>query len=65
MQRQPIYQATLVSLSGARKRHHGGSHLWGLSTSDHSARLRKAVIAATIGTTIKWYGFLSTAQRPN
>ena len=29
----------------------------GLSTSDHSAHLRKAVIAATIGTTIEWYDF--------
>src|ERR1035441_6200187 len=28
-----------------------------LSTSDHSAQLRKAVIAATIGTTIEWYDF--------
>ena len=29
----------------------------GLSDSDHSAQLRKAVIAATIGTTIEWYDF--------
>src|SRR6516165_5802001 len=29
----------------------------GLSASDHSAQLRKAVIAATIGTTIEWYDF--------
>jgi hypothetical protein len=29
----------------------------GLSTSDHSAQLRKAVIASTIGTTIEWYDF--------
>ncbi|HEY6258595.1 MAG TPA: MFS transporter [Xanthobacteraceae bacterium] len=28
-----------------------------LSASDHSANLRKAVIAATIGTTIEWYDF--------
>jgi len=28
-----------------------------LSTSDHSAQLRKAVIASTIGTTIEWYDF--------
>ena len=28
-----------------------------MSTSDHSAQLRKAVIAATIGTTIEWYDF--------
>jgi metabolite-proton symporter len=28
-----------------------------LSESDHSAQLRKAVIAATIGTTIEWYDF--------
>ena len=29
----------------------------GLSDSDHSAQLRKAVLAATIGTTIEWYDF--------
>src|SRR5690348_15000688 len=29
----------------------------GLSSSDHSAHLRKAVIASTIGTTIEWYDF--------
>ncbi len=28
-----------------------------LSAADHSAQLRKAVIAATIGTTIEWYDF--------
>ena len=28
-----------------------------LSTSEHSAHLRKAVIASTIGTTIEWYDF--------
>jgi len=28
-----------------------------LSTSEHSAQLRKAVIASTIGTTIEWYDF--------
>jgi len=28
-----------------------------LSASEHSAQLRKAVIAATIGTTIEWYDF--------
>ena len=28
-----------------------------LSASDHSAHLRKAVIASTIGTTIEWYDF--------
>src|SRR5262245_51403128 len=28
-----------------------------LSASDHSDNLRKAVIAATIGTTIEWYDF--------
>ena len=28
-----------------------------LSTSDHSRQLRKAVIAATIGTAIEWYDF--------
>ena len=29
----------------------------GLSDSEHSAQLRKAVIAATVGTTIEWYDF--------
>jgi metabolite-proton symporter len=29
----------------------------GLSDRDHSAQLRKAVIAATVGTTIEWYDF--------
>ena len=29
----------------------------GLSSSDHSAQLRKAVVASTIGTTIEWYDF--------
>ena len=29
----------------------------GLSTSEHSAQLRKAIIASTIGTTIEWYDF--------
>jgi metabolite-proton symporter len=29
----------------------------GLSSSEHSAQLRKAVIASTIGTTIEWYDF--------
>jgi len=29
----------------------------GLSDSDHSKQLRKAVIAATVGTTIEWYDF--------
>ena len=28
-----------------------------LSASDHSAQLRKAVIASTIGTAIEWYDF--------
>jgi hypothetical protein len=28
-----------------------------LSESDHSAQLRKAVIASTIGTTIEWHDF--------
>jgi len=28
-----------------------------LSTSEHSAQLRKAIIASTIGTTIEWYDF--------
>ena len=29
----------------------------GISDSEHSAQLRKAVIAATVGTTIEWYDF--------
>jgi MFS family permease len=29
----------------------------GLSDTEHSAQLRKAVIAATVGTTIEWYDF--------
>jgi MFS family permease len=29
----------------------------GLSDEEHSAQLRKAVIAATVGTTIEWYDF--------
>src|SRR5437762_8111316 len=28
-----------------------------LSASDHSAQLRKAVIASTVGTAIEWYDF--------
>ncbi|MGA7682245.1 MAG: MFS transporter, partial [Pseudolabrys sp.] len=28
-----------------------------LSTSEHTAQLRKAIIASTIGTTIEWYDF--------
>ena len=28
-----------------------------LSAADHSRELRKAVIAATVGTTIEWYDF--------
>ena len=28
-----------------------------LSDAQHSAQLRKAVIAATVGTTIEWYDF--------
>ena len=28
-----------------------------LSDAQHSAELRKAVIAATVGTTIEWYDF--------
>ena len=28
-----------------------------LSEADHSAQLRKAVIASTIGTAIEWYDF--------
>jgi hypothetical protein len=29
----------------------------GLSTHEHHAQLRRAVIASTIGTTIEWYDF--------
>src|SRR5215470_13182081 len=29
-----------------------------LSEADHSAQLRRAVIASTVGTTIEWYDFL-------
>ncbi len=29
----------------------------GMTEAEHSAQLRKAVIAATIGTTIEWYDF--------
>jgi hypothetical protein len=29
----------------------------GLTDAEHSAELRKAVIAATVGTTIEWYDF--------
>jgi hypothetical protein len=38
-----------------------------LSASEHSANLRKAVIASTIGTTIEWYDFFiyGTAERNN
>ena len=45
-------------------RHHQGGTLMtsitahgSLSASDHSRELRKAVIAATVGTTIEWYDF--------
>ena len=31
--------------------------LGGLSGTEHSAQLRKAVVAATVGTTIEWYDF--------
>ena len=30
----------------------------GLSELDHRARLRRALIASTIGTTIEWHDFL-------
>ena len=35
-----------------------------LSDAQHSAELRKAVIAATVGTTIEWYDFSSTVRPP-
>ena len=34
----------------------------GLSESEHSAQLRRAVIASTVGTTIEWYDFLLYGQ---
>ena len=34
----------------------------GLSELDHCARLRRALIASTIGTTIEWYDFLLYGQ---
>ena len=34
----------------------------GLSELDHRARLRRALIASTIGTTIEWYDFLLYGQ---
>ena len=33
-----------------------------LSDLDHRTQLRRAVIASTIGTTIEWYDFRSTAR---
>ena len=35
----------------------GGTATDGLSTHEHRAQLRRAVIASTIGTTIEWYDF--------
>ena len=35
----------------------GGTATDGLSTHEHGAQLRRAVIASTIGTTIEWYDF--------
>ncbi|WP_428491923.1 MFS transporter [Rhodopila sp.] len=35
----------------------GATAVGGISDSEHSAQLRKAVIAATVGTTIEWYDF--------
>src|SRR5205085_1989744 len=34
-----------------------GSAVEGLSAGEHSAQLRRAVIASTVGTTIEWYDF--------
>ena len=34
-----------------------------LSESDHSAMLRKAIIASTIGTAIEWYDFAALTSR--
>src|SRR6516225_10103184 len=49
---------------GTGRRHHQGGTLMtsttahdSLSAADHSRELRKAVIAATVGTTIEWYDF--------
>ena len=36
-----------------------------LSAPEHSAQLRKAVIASTIGTTIEWMISSSTARLPD
>jgi hypothetical protein len=41
----------------ARRRRVTATTYGTLSASDHSAHLRKAVIASTIGTTIEWYDF--------
>src|SRR5246127_3084690 len=50
--------------AGARKQASEGDHSMAmavtqgtLSESDHSAQLRKAIIASTIGTAIEWYDF--------
>src|SRR5271154_2791273 len=34
----------------------------GLSDTEHSAQLRRAMIASTVGTTIEWYDFLLYGQ---
>ena len=34
----------------------------GLSDLEHRARLRRALIASTVGTTIEWYDFLLYGQ---
>src|SRR6267142_1297448 len=34
----------------------------GLSETEHSAQLRRALIASTVGTTIEWYDFLLYGQ---
>ena len=33
------------------------TEMYNLTEAQHSAELRKAVIAATVGTTIEWYDF--------
>ena len=37
----------------------------GLSETEHSRQLRRALIASTVGTTIEWYDFLLYGQVPS
>src|SRR5262249_47997096 len=59
-----IYPLTSgISACNVRRHNQGGMHMTSmaaydsLSAVDHSRELRKAVIAATVGTTIEWYDF--------